>query len=180
MPTSRDVAKMAKVSQSTVSRAFRQDVYIDPETREKILKVARELGYYPNYTARSLKKQRSDIIGLMMTDPNNAFFASLTKSIEEELSQRGYRLLLTYNNEDPKKERACLESLLSSRVDGLLAIPVSQSNGDLFQTLKNQGAGIVQMIRKVYDDMNTVAVDDELGAYSATKHRWTTATGASS
>ena len=106
----------------------------------------------------------------MLTDPNNTFFASLTKSIEESVSKKGYRLLLTYNNEDPRKERECLESLISSRVEGALVLPVSTENSDLFDVLKGQGVGIVQMIRQLYEDIHTVTVNDELGTYVATKY----------
>lgn len=170
MVSSRDVAKYARVSQSTVSRAFRQDVYIDPATKQRVLDAARQLGYYPNLLARSLKNQYSGIIGLMMTDPNNTFFASLIKQVEQNVTQRGYRLLLTYNDEDAGKERLCMESLLSSRADGILVMPVSQENQELYRMTQFNGISTVQIFRPKYDDLNTVTVNDELGAYTATKY----------
>lgn len=170
MISSRDVAKFAKVSQSTVSRAYREDVYIDPATRQRVLDAARQLGYYPNFSARSLRNQQSRIIGLMMTDPKNAFFASLTKNIEQYVTQKGYRVLLTYNDEDPEKERYCLESLISSRAEGILAMPVSRKNEDMYDIMRNNGISVVQLLRPLYPELNTVAVNDELGAYNATKY----------
>ena len=59
MITSQDVAKAANVSQATVSRAFREDVYINPETRKRVLEVARQMGYFPNYSASNSKKAES-------------------------------------------------------------------------------------------------------------------------
>jgi DNA-binding LacI/PurR family transcriptional regulator len=170
MVSSRDVARLAKVSQSTVSRAYREDVYIDPNTRKRVFDAARQLGYYPNLSARSLRNQQSQIIGLMLSDPNNAFFASLTQHIERCVTQRGYRLLLTYNEENAEKERFCTESLISSRAEGILAMPVSKQNEDMYQIMRNNGIGTVQLIRQTYDNLNTVMVNDELGAYIATKY----------
>lgn len=170
MVSSRDVAKFAKVSQSTVSRAYREDVYIDPATRRRVLDAARQLGYYPNFSARSLRNQQSRIIGLMMTDPKNSFFASLTKHIEQYVSKMGYRVLLTYNDEDPEKERYCLESLISSRAEGILAMPVSRKNEEMFDIMRNNGISVVQLLRPLYEELNTVSVNDEQGAYTATKY----------
>ena len=170
MITSQDVAKAANVSQATVSRAFREDVYINPETRKRVLEVARQMGYFPNYSARSLKQQKSGIIGLMMADADNPFYASLTKSIEKFVNAGGYRLMITYNNEDPAKERECLESLISTQVEGAFCIPVSTQNRDLINVLNNNGVAVVQMIRKLYKDLYTVTINDEMGAYIATKY----------
>lgn len=170
MVSSRDVAKLANVSQSTVSRAYREDVYIDPATKKRVLDAAQQLGYYPNLSARSLRNQQSGIIGLMLTDVNNLFYASLTKYVERYATQKGYRVLLTYNDEDPEKERQCLETLISSRAEGILAIPVSRQNEDMYRVIRNNGISTVQLIRPLYEDMNTVIVNDEQGCYIATKY----------
>ena len=170
MVTSQDVARLANVSQATVSRAFREDVYINPETKKKVLKAAEELGYYPNYSARSLKNQKSGIIGLMLSDADNMFYTKLTKSMEKYMKLRGYRLMLTYNDEDPDKERECLESLISSRVEGVFCIPVSERNRDLYDVMRKNGIHVVQVIRKMYDDLNTVVINDEMGGYLATSY----------
>ena len=170
MVSSRDVARLAKVSQSTVSRAYREDVYIDPNTRKRVFEAAKQLGYYPNFSARSLRNQQSRIIGLMLSDPNNGFFASLSQHIEKRVAQEGYRLLLAYNEENAEKERNSLESLISTRAEGVLTIPVSRRNEDMYQIMRSNRIGTVQLLRPVYDNMNTVMVNDELGAYIATKY----------
>lgn len=138
--------------------------------KKKVLKAAEELGYYPNYSARSLKNQKSGIIGLMLSDADNMFYTKLTKSMEKYMKLRGYRLMLTYNDEDPDKERECLESLISSRVEGVFCIPVSERNRDLYDVMRKNGIHVVQVIRKMYDDLNTVVINDEMGGYLATSY----------
>lgn len=170
MITSQDVAKLAKVSQATVSRAFREDVYINPETKKKVMAAAKTLGYFPNYNARSLKNKKSGIIGLVLADADNMFYSALTKSIERYVSARGYRLFLAYTNEDPAKEREYLESFISSQVEGLLCMPVSLENQDLYDIMKANQISVLQVIRKLYSDFDTVTVNDEMGAYIATKY----------
>ncbi len=104
MATSREVAELAGVSVSSVSRAFRDDVYISREVRERILAAAEKLGYTPNLMARSLKSQKSRIIGLVISDIDNPFYSIITRIIESELKRLGYRLLLSYSNENAEQE----------------------------------------------------------------------------
>ncbi len=153
MVNSQDVAKYANVSQATVSRAFREDVYINPETKKKVLRAAEELGYFPNYSARSLKQRKSGLIGVMLSDADNVFYNVLIKYIEKFFREKGLRLLLTYNDEDPRKERECLESMLSSRVEGAICLPVSASNKDLYTLMKKNGIHIVQVIRRLFQNL---------------------------
>lgn len=90
--------------------------------------------------------------------------------MEKYMKLRGYRLMLTYNDEDPDKERECLESLISSRVEGVFCIPVSERNRDLYDVMRKNGIHVVQVIRKMYDDLNTVVINDEMGGYLATSY----------
>lgn len=170
MVSSRDVARLANVSQSTVSRAYRDDVYIDPITRQRVMDAAKQLGYYPNLSARSLRNQRSRILGLVLSDPDNTFFASVIRQLEQHAGERGYRLVLTYTDEDPDKERFCLETLISSRAEGVLVMPVSRANEDMYRILQKSGIAAVQLFRSLYDDVSSVCVNDEQGAYQAAKY----------
>ena len=170
MVNSQDVAKQANVSQATVSRAFRDDTRISPETKRKVIKAAEDLGYYPNYSARGLKQKKSRIIGIMMSDADNIFYNALIKQLERSLVAKGYRLLLSYNDEDPRRERECLESMLSSRVEGVFCIPVSTENEDLYSIMKKNNIHIVQIIRILFPGFDAVTINDEMGAYMATNH----------
>ena len=161
MVTSQDVARIANVSQSTVSRCFRNDVYVNSKTRMRVLKAAEELGYYPNNIARGMKSKRSGIIGLVLPDYDNIFYSTMTKSIESYLKLKGYRLMLSYHDQDVKKERECLETMMSSRVDGLFSVPVSEENRDLYNMMEKNDIKVVQLIRKLHRDISTVMIDDE-------------------
>ncbi|MBO9604464.1 MAG: LacI family DNA-binding transcriptional regulator [Paenibacillaceae bacterium] len=170
MANSRDVAKLAGVSISSVSRAFREDTYISKEVKQRILSAADELGYTPNLLARSLKNQKSHIIGLIISDIDNPFYSIMTRIIEAELKRSGYRILLSYSNENSEREAEDLSLLSSSRVDGILFTPTSVKNRSLVNQLKKQNIALVQMYRRGYTDLDSILVDDQRGAYLATKH----------
>jgi len=170
MVTSSDVARLAKVSPTTVCRAFRDDCYVHSDTRKKILAIADELGYFPNYSAKSLKDNKSRIIGLLLSDTNNIFFASLTENIEHLINERGYRLMLAFSNEDAKKERQQLQYFISLRVSGIIYMPVSRSNEDIIKKMKDFDINVLQFARDMYSFFDTYTVDDEEGAYMATSH----------
>ncbi|TDF98774.1 LacI family DNA-binding transcriptional regulator [Paenibacillus piri] len=173
MVTSRDVAKLAKVSVSTVSRAFREDVYISEEKKKKVFDAAIQLGYTPNLVARSLKNQKSGVIGLILTDIDNIFFSIVSRVIESDLKRQGYRLLVTYNtyNSDNMEQEADNLNLLSaSRADGIIFTPKSIKNQSIIERFRKQGIAMVQMYRLAYPDIDSVLIDDQKGAYMATKH----------
>src|SRR5690606_31089271 len=136
--TGRDVAKLAGVSISSVSRAFRDDTYISKSVKERVFKAAEQLGYTPNLMARSLKNQKSHIIGLIISDIDNPFYSSITRVIEAELKRVGYRLLLSYSNENTEQEADELNLLTSSRVDGIIFTPASSKNQALVKQVMKQ------------------------------------------
>lgn len=170
MVNSRDVAKLADVSIATVSRVFSDDPKVRLKTKLKVLKAAERLGYSPNLHARSLKNNKSGLIGIILDDSENVFYTVLTKHIEQYLDSYGYRLLLTYSNEDSMTERNCLETLLASRVEGIIFMPVSTKNADVVGRIRQTKTPILQCFRKSYSNLDSYYVDDEKGAYIATKH----------
>ena len=93
-PTEADIAELAGVSQSAVSRAFTPGASIAEETRRKILETARRVGYHPNLIARSLSTRRSNIIGLAISSLENPFYAQVVKELSERLSASGRHILL--------------------------------------------------------------------------------------
>ena len=90
----RDVAKYAGVSPSTVSRTLSGAAYVEPETKEKVLKAVRDLNYKPNLAARSLKKGGSKLIGLILPDITNPYYPEVVKYIESCAIKEGYSLIL--------------------------------------------------------------------------------------
>ncbi len=121
-PTSKDVAKLAGVSQSTVSFVLnnKNDVSISPETRAKVFEAAKKLNYVPNIFGKGLRTNRSMILGLMIPTITNPYYPMLTQQIEEYASNEGYNIILcnTYRNKD--KEEFYLNLLLEKAVDGII------------------------------------------------------------
>src|SRR3954453_8239507 len=123
-PSLRDIAEVAGVSVNTVSRALTGKPDVSTETRARVQALAQELGYMPNLLARSLLRGRSSLIGLVVTDCTNPFYAGLIRAAETALSRNGYGMLLGTSNEDPRKEDRALTVLQEHRVDGILLTAV--------------------------------------------------------
>ena len=109
---------------NTVSRALTGKPDVNAETRARVQALARELGYMPNLLARSLLRGRSWLVGLVVTDCTNPFYAGLIRAAETTLSRRGYGMLLATSNEDSAKESRALTILQEHRVDGILLTAV--------------------------------------------------------
>src|SRR5262249_5078893 len=112
------------VSVNTVSRALTGKPDVNAETRVRVQELAKELGYMPNLLARSLLRGRSSLIGLVVTDCTNPFYAGLIRAAESALSSKGYGMLLATSNENPCKEDRALTILQEHRVDGILLTAV--------------------------------------------------------
>ena len=117
--TARDVALMAGVSVSTVSRALAKPDDVAPQTRAKVLEAARSMGYRPNLAARGLVTGRTGTIGLIVPDLENPFFASVTKGVQSRARASGYAVIIADSDEDPSQEEDLARSL-SKQVDGLV------------------------------------------------------------
>jgi LacI family transcriptional regulator len=117
--SARDVARVAGVSISTVSRALAKPDDVAPATRDKVLDTARGMGYRPNLAARGLITGRTGIIGLIVPDLENPFFASMTKGVQSRARDAGYAVIISDSDEDPSQE-ADLVRDLSKRVDGMV------------------------------------------------------------
>jgi len=98
--TLKDIAKEAGVSVNTVSRALNNKPDINFETKNKILEIARRLGYTPNMLARSLRLKRTGTIGLVVADISNPFYGSLVKGIENEAREKEYSIILCDTDEE--------------------------------------------------------------------------------
>ena len=117
--SARDVARVAGVSVSTVSRALAKPEDVAPATRDKVLDTARGMGYRPNLAARGLTTGRTGLIGLIVPDLENPFFASVVKGVQSKARDAGYAVIISDSDEDPGQE-ADLFRDLSKRVDGMV------------------------------------------------------------
>lgn len=117
--TARDVARVAGVSVSTVSRALAKPDEVAPHTRAKVLDTARGMGYRPNLAARGLVTGRTGTIGLIVPDLENPFFASVTKGVQSRARTSGYAVIIADSDEDPSQEQVLARSM-SKQVDGVV------------------------------------------------------------
>lgn len=115
MITMTEIAKLTGVSQPTVSRVLSGNQAVNPDIRERVLACAREHDFQPNIMARSLAGSKTRLIGVILTDISNAFFADLVKHIEQEAGKEGYSLILFNSNYDPGHERECLDVVRRDR-----------------------------------------------------------------
>ena len=115
-----DVAERAGVSKSLVSLVMRGARHVSPARREAVVRAAAELGYRPNAMARGLVQQRTRVIGVMISDLHNPFFADVVAGIQDQAGRAGYKVLLNTGNRDPAHEAEAVETLLQLRVDGLI------------------------------------------------------------
>ena len=120
MTSIRDVAKLAGVSPSTVSRVMNGTARVDDEKRQKVERAISETGFKPNEVARSLYKRSSKIIGILVPNIINPFFNELAGAVEEECDRRGYRLTLCNSNDDLEKEKRNLNLLERMNADGAI------------------------------------------------------------
>lgn len=114
-----EVASRAAVSVSTVSRAFSKPESVRPDTRERVLAIARDLGYSPNRVARSLARGRTGTIGLFVPDVANPFFAPLIKGVQSQARRQEYSVLLAESDEQPEDEFDIVMDM-AAQVDGLV------------------------------------------------------------
>ncbi|WP_305986043.1 LacI family DNA-binding transcriptional regulator [Roseibium sp. MMSF_3544] len=126
--TSVDVAKLAGVSQSAVSRVFTPGASVSPKMAEKVLKAAQELGYRPNVLARSLITGRSRIIGLVVAYLENQFYPDALEKLSTALQAHGYHILVFMVSNDDDSVDKVMGELLDYQVDGIITASVGMSN----------------------------------------------------
>ena len=127
-PTIHDVANEAGVSKSLVSLVMRGSDRVSPLRRQAVLEAAKKLGYRPNAAARTMVRQRSYVVGVMVSNLRNPFFADVIDGIDTAVNGAGYRAILTTGNAVPERERHAISTLLEMRVDGLILVsPVVRS-----------------------------------------------------
>ncbi|MGS2591536.1 LacI family DNA-binding transcriptional regulator [Streptomyces hebeiensis] len=135
MTTIKDVAARAGVSLGTASRVLSGSSQTSADSRSRVLAAAAELGYIANGPARSLRRSRTDVLGLLVSDIRNPFFSELAHAAEQEARHHGYTVLLANANEDAEQADAYLRTFASQRIDGLLFSPQGTVSPQLAATL---------------------------------------------
>ncbi|OAH10182.1 LacI family DNA-binding transcriptional regulator [Streptomyces jeddahensis] len=147
MATIVDVAERAGVSISTVSHVVNGTRKVAEKTRERVMKAIEETGYRQDTLARSLRRSRTDSIGLVVSDAGQPAFAEMVRGVESEATKAGYVLLLANSGENPEQEARVLQVLAARRVDGLIIAPVADSTGAEVDAIRAGGTPVVLMDR---------------------------------
>jgi len=171
-PTQYDVARLAGVSQSAVSKVLNDpaSASIPAETRQRILKAVEIVGYQPNVLARSLRVGKTHMLGLIVPDSANPFFAELGKHMEEAAYRQGYSVILCNTGGDPDRESFYTDTLLRQQVDGVIFVAGGNQANCLNQALERQ-IPVVVVDRDLPDcAVDTVLLDNFQGGLLATRH----------
>src|ERR1700691_4888890 len=115
----REIARRARVSTATVSRAINRVPTVDPQLAKRVWKVVDELGYFPNTQARALVSGRSRIFGLIVSEFTNPFFPEIVQTFENLAVENNYEILLTSTAHDPKRMESSVRRMIERRVDGV-------------------------------------------------------------
>lgn len=168
MATLKDVARLACVDVSTVSRALNNTSYVHPDTKKRVYAAAKELGYHPNLMAKALREGRRHTIGVVVPRLHLAIFSELLQGIEQGAWESGYATLICNTEDDPKVERDCLNRLRNGFVDGII-IAGTGRNGRIVRDIKASGIAVVQIVRQQEGQISSVVADYEACGYDAVR-----------
>lgn len=157
--TSTDVARLANVSQSAVSRTFTPGASVSDKTRDKVMTAARELGYRPNALARSLTSGRSRIIGLVVAYLENHFYPIVIEKLSRSLQSRGYHVLLFMT--EPGQQDEVIHEILQYQVDGVVMASVTLSS-HIAEECAAIGVPVVLLNRYIPDSPTSSVVSDNV------------------
>ncbi|WP_077622449.1 LacI family DNA-binding transcriptional regulator [Sediminibacillus massiliensis] len=165
----KEIARICGVSIGTVDRALNNRSGISPKTKEKILQVAKEKNYRPDYRAQSLVKGKTKTIGVVLFDLKNRSFALLMDAIESELRKSGYSLHLTLTDKDKQKEVESITYLIDRKVDGIILFSVNQGK-EFNEFLNSFNVPIVTIFNHVSDQWHHIGVKEREAMQDAVKH----------
>lgn len=168
-----DVAKIAGVSPSTISRVMNTPDIVAEDTRQKVINAVKELAYIPNMMAASMPKRRTNYIGLIIPDVTNTFFSNLIRGIQDISEEHGYNVLVVNSDDSQEKEGRYLKLLYSRRVDGVIMTVAGYQE----ENFPEEELSLLKKMRIVLIDReinglttSIVKINNFGGAYSAVKY----------
>lgn len=168
--TMADIAREAGVSSMTVSRVINGKGEISDATRLRVEEVIRRLNYRPSLVARSLTKQRTNTIGLVIPDITNPFFPEVVRGVEDTAAENGYAVILSNTSRDRTQEEKALHALDDMRVDGVILCSIGLGDGDLSAMLHHQHRAVLFDRCHVISGARSVELDDVYGGMAAANH----------
>lgn len=167
-PTLADLAREAGTSRSTASRALSGRGYVSPAARRRLIAAADRLGYVPNASARTLKQRRSHVVGVIVSDLGNQFYARLAAGIEQILRERGYHMVIVGDNSDGNEELTAARTFLAMHAPGVIITPGAP---DATAFLLRRGVPVVEVDRRMSETpCDAVVIDNVRGGRVAVEH----------
>lgn len=168
-PTIVDVARLAGVSKSLVSLVMQDSPNVSDEKRERVRRAITDLGYRPNAMARSLVRQRTFVIGVVLSDFNNPFFTEVAGGIEEAAIAADFRALFSSGDRDPEREAQALDTLLQLRTDGVVLTGPAVDDAVVRRAARETPVVVAtrESRSRLFD---SVVTDDVAGARLAVEH----------
>jgi LacI family transcriptional regulator len=167
--TLKALAAHLNLAHSTVSRALSDNAHISSETKDRVKRAARDLGYVANSGARLLRTGHSPVIGLLVPDITNEFYSSVARILAEECSERGRPLVLSVSEDDPLRELGLVQALLEARPAALVVTLTANPKKETLAHLR--GTPVIQFLRcdpRVRG--HSMAIDDYVGGRLAVEH----------
>jgi LacI family transcriptional regulator len=167
------IAEQLGLSTSTVSRALADHAGISEATKARVRQLAEELHYLPNHLAASLRKGRSNTLGVIVPHINGYFFPAVMNGIEKVASQAGFNVMMCQSNEDVRRERQNIATLLAAQVEGIILSLSATTHEQVghFEQVQQQGTPLVFFDRMPeLPNSTAVVLDDFKGAYQAVTH----------
>ncbi len=172
MPNIYDVAKRSRVSLATVSAVLNDTAFVSRDLKARVQEAIAALGYHPNLLARSLARQRSQTLGIIVPDIANPFFPEVVRGAEDTAYAAGYALLVASSDNDVKTEEVYLRLFLAKRVDGVILTKApGRMPADLRRAFAAAHVPIVLLARAVSGfATDLVEIDDRGAAYEGVMH----------
>lgn len=171
MANMKEIARMAGVSLGTVSHVLNDSAGVRQALRERVLEAVQSAGYQPSQLARGLRRDKTNMIGMIIPDITNPFFPAVVRGAEDIAFSNGYRLILCNTDNDHSKEMVHLNELRTYLPAGLIVIPSNFSDlTTQAESYRRAGTGVVCIDRLPKNwSGDTVTADNEEGAYNATR-----------
>ena len=167
--TIKDVAREAKVSVATVSRALNGHANVTPETRAHVLGIAAELRFVPSSAARSMITRRTHTVGALLPDLHGEYFSELIRGIDLAARARGLHLLVSSSHGDASEAAAALRAM-NGRVDGLLVMSPHANADFLWGNVADDVPAVLMNTRVAGAKHSSFAVDNHGGAFAMVRH----------
>jgi DNA-binding LacI/PurR family transcriptional regulator len=170
--TMRQIAELAGVSIGTVSHVINETAAVRPKLRDRVLEAVHSLGYQPSALARGLRRNQTNMLGMVIPDITNPFFPGVVRGVEDVAFKRSFRVILCNADNDPSKEASYVRELRSYHIAGLLIIPAASA--DIASHLRAYASASVPVvcIDRVPEGWkgDAVLVANEEGSYLVTRH----------